>query len=46
MNNLAPIMLFLWVAGWTIVSIRAYVKTRSVTGPCSCRTEFRTGINN
>ena len=44
MNNLAAFMVFLWVTGWTIAAIRAGLETKSVTGPGSCRTEFRTGL--
>jgi len=36
MNTFAAIILFLWVAGWTIASIRAGLKARVVACP-GCR---------
>ena len=44
MNKLAAFIVFLWATGWTIAAIRAGLKTKSVTGPGHCRTEFRTGL--
>jgi hypothetical protein len=44
MNKLAALMVFLWVSGWTIAAIRACLKAKSETCPCTCRTEFRTGF--
>ena len=42
MNTLAAIMLFLWVAGWTIASIRAGINHKAV--PCPGRREGCAGF--
>jgi hypothetical protein len=44
MNMIFGVMLFLWVAGWTVAAILALAKSPPVTDECHCRTEFRTGI--
>lgn len=39
MNKISAIVLFIWVAGWTLAAIRAGLKTRTLSDPMPARCE-------